>query len=644
MNPIPFRNPSANQSVKQYLDIYNGYPTGFLGPLGPLYNDTTERLVAQTQFTANKADMAAAAGANMASYVNTVEQQSTRIPTSVAETIAAIPGINAANEVNYGNTLVANMAASSASIVSVIAASVSAASNAALRFERSMGPTSTTTADAVAGGPHGPSDDLEAAAAEANAASLAAVKAGGSGPVAPTIIGAQNVLTPDQIAQNNAFLDIQNAKIANRAIGNSRTLYNTTVLAFTNALIKSNTVARSFEAITVIRQFMEIVALSVAKPLGIIDLNNLLVTQYSPSIPLSVGIAIVNYGLTAIIAFISSINTRTSAVTGIASLLTLLSGVSDDLNDKVIATAAIAERDKALMDSVNAVTIRRMKLPDTVNAMRSYADTAKESAIAAGAAAISAEDMRMFIKSVTEVAATIDVALGASAIESNSSTNAMLISAALETKNSINDILSVLNKVTSNSSGADAPSIISRASNSIQFIIKTSANLVSVSSKSSSDMSEIATAVANANVALSSIVLPTAPTDSMIALAALNASVAVTRLIGIAKHKSHCVSEATRKSAFTASFTATHPVSAAHIATATAAAFRRGAEMAAAESRLARLSAEAPVVPLKGYQAFQASNRVQMPVRPRSSSASRRAAIARGRAAHRALLVGSSNR
>jgi hypothetical protein len=82
-------------------------------------------------------------------------------------------------------------------------------------------------------------------------------------------------------------------------------------------------------------------------------------------------------------------------------------------------------------------------------------------------------------------------------------------------------------------------------------------------------------------------------------------------------------------------------LAAIHIAKATAAAERRGAQMHNAELRAARVSSAPPIPPAR---VIKQVNAVRVP--PRSSSALRRDALGRAAAAHRALLTGypGSNR
>jgi hypothetical protein len=587
------------------LDIINSYPNGLLAQLGPYYNDSQGLISAQLTYTANQADITSQQGAAYAQRNLEQENSGTLPPTSLDAVSAQSIYINGANRVNYDNqNLVTRLNAEYTNAYAIEKSCRDASYSAFLTTEATQ-----VRLDRIS--------------------TFSTVVQLGNTPIT---VNPMYMIFPSTISTMVASAVQTSNQDVKDASGNVQAYLTKTQTLLNNTIIKSTSVSANRTLVLAFNTLVKAVAEAVSFPLLEIAGKETLVTQYIPSITLTVAIQLVNKAQTFLTALLS--NTITNEVTSANSYANTLDSIarSNDLNmykqeklQNILKDAASARPRYATPTSnnpisaynfitqqtaaaaANASAVERLKNAILTDASGNI--VAPESAIvaiAAAAAAISPIAARTLALNADESAANARVVSNAIANLNTAYTNAttkepIILTTATESLSLITSILSTITKVTSNSSAHSAVAITRRASNTIQGILKMATETEQASLESATDSLSVLTLL---NTAYSLTPTITDITGIQNKLWAINAATA----------RAKEVAEKLKEKVYLLNRTAYNLVTPQRIAAQTASANAAGALNANYTSRLDRASKNVYTAPPPAYNGFKAGIRANIPV------------------------------
>jgi hypothetical protein len=465
------------------LDITNTYPTGLLAQLGPYYNDSQELIDAQIRLTANQADITSQKNSAYAIQNIELEKTGTLVPTSAISQSAANLYINQARQINYINQQ--------------IASSVNMQYTNAYAIEKSCRDASysaflTTEASQIR--------------LDRISTNNIVLQLGNS----PININPLNMVFPSTISTMVSNFKQESQNDVNDASGNVQAFITNTQYLLNNTAIKSSSVTANLYLVVAFNTFVKSIAQAILVPLLEISGKQSLVTQNIPSISLTSGISVANFGLAFLNVLISNINGNMVDVSGnilaISNLATTLDNIArnNDLNmyirdafqDNLINTISTMIRNKSPVISFTNGPISPYAIAS--QGVEAAAKAAADSARLAGSLIVSAAIDSSGVSAAAEraVVAAANAAAAISPIEAKrmalnanksaetarsvlnavinlntayNNTNileAVIKTTALESLNTINSMLTTVAKLTNNTS-ANATSTISRTASNI---------------------------------------------------------------------------------------------------------------------------------------------------------------------------------
>jgi hypothetical protein len=582
------------------LDITNSYPIGDLAQLGPYYNNSQGLIQSQITYTANQADIISQGDAAYALRNLELEKSGTLPPNSASAVSAASIYSNGANAVNYANQNLATLINTEYVNAYAIEKTCRDASYSAFL---------TTEASQIR---------LD------RISTLSTVMQLGNTPIT---INPLNMIYPSTISTIVDTMEQASQQGVSDASGNVQAFIHNTQILLDNAIVKSRSVTANRILVAAFNTLVRTVAEAALFPLLEISGKETLVTQYIPSITLTVATQIVNEAQTFLTALIT--NTITTQITAANSYADTLDSIarSNNINmykqeklqndlKRVGITTNLKSTYTALKDEIaaaaaNATAVETLKWAVLTDA--SGNTVAPESAIVAIAAAaavispIAARRLSLNADTSAENARTVSNAI----VDLNTAYTDTIIkqpiifTTASESLAIIASILSTINKVTTNSSAHSAVAITRRASNTIEGILKSALETEKRSLKSAED--------ANSVLILLNTAYSITPAITDIAgiqkkLWAVNAATA----------RAMDVAEKLRQNLLSLNKTAHNLVTGQKIAVQTASANKAGALNANYISRLDRNSRNVFTEPPVAYSGFNADIRVNsiVPIRP----------------------------
>ena len=591
------------------LDIANSYPNGLLAQLGPYYNDSQMLIKAQLTYTANQADISSQEAATYAQRNLELQNSGILPPTSAEGVSAASIYINGAIGVNYANQNLASRINTEYTVAYAIEKSCSDASYSAFL---------TTQATEVR---------LDKISTFSTVTQLGNT---------PITINPLYMIFPSTISTMVASAEQTAEQGVADASGNVQAYITKTQTLLNNIIIKSRSVCANRTLIVAFNRLVRVIAEAVSFPLLEIAGKEILVTQYVPSIILTVAIELVNKAQAFLNALIS--NTVTTQVAAANSYANTLDSIarSNDLNmyrkeklQNILKHAASSiprystptssnpfsaynivnqETDAAAANALAVTTLQMALLTDASGYI--VAGESAIVAIAAAAAAISPNAARTLALNADTSAANARAVSDAIANLNTAYTNAItqeeiILTIATESLSRIALILTTINKVTSNSSAHSAVAITRRASNTIQGILKTATETEKASSESAADALSVLTLLNTADNIRPAI---TDITGIQNKLWAINAATA----------RAKEVAEKIKDKVYLLNRTAHNLVTPDRISLQTASANTAGALNANYTSRLDRASRNVFSGPPQAYDGFKAAIRANtiVPIRP----------------------------
>lgn len=591
------------------LDIQNSYPIGLLAQLGPYYNDSQERITAQITYTANQLDITSQK--NAAYVIQNLElEKSGTLPPNSADAVSAqsIYG-NGANAVNYANQNLATLINTEYTNAYAIQKSCMDASYSAFL---------TTEATQVR------FDRIS---------TFSTVMQLGNTPIT---VNPMYMIFPSTISTMVASAVQTAQQGVSDASGNVQAYITKTQTLLNNTIIKSTSVSANRTLVLAFNTLVRVVAQAVLFPLLEIAGKETLVTQYVPSIILTVAIELVNKAQAFLTARIA--NNITTEVTSADSYATTLHTIakSNELNmyrqdrlQNILKQAASARpryttpttnspvsaynfiTQQTAAAAANAIAVETIKYAVLTDASGFIvAPNSAIVAIAAAAAAISPIAARTLALNAETSAANARSVSNAIANLNTAYTNAItkepiILTTATESLSILASILSTISKVTSNSSPHSAVAITIRASNTIQGILKSATETEQASLDSATDAASVLTLL-NTAYSITPSVSDAAGIQNK--LWAINAATA----------RAKEVAEKLKDKLYIFNTTAGNLVTPQKIAVQTASANTAGALNANHISRVNRVSRGLYIGPPPAYNGFKAGIRANtlVPIRP----------------------------
>jgi hypothetical protein len=564
------------------LDIAGSYPIGLLAALGPQYNDSQLLIQSQITYTANQADITTQIDAALGTTLLSIEKTGIVSPVSASTQEAATTYINAATGVNYYNqnlSDLANTAYHNANSVAKICNDVSYSSYLTQEaYQVYLNKVSTATTVISLGNTQPNINPIDIVSLSSMSTLVANVEG---------------------VAENQVTL----------ASNNIQAYLTNTGTILTSALTKSTTVSSNLKLVAAFNTLVRAVTKAVADPLSDISGKETLVTQYVPSFPLNNAINITRGAFNAVNAFITTLNAGLQTSPEIISTVSFAGTLASTLD----SAARPLDINMNLTDAVKNIMIK------TTSTMRAYGQ------------ALSVPDeyifspkyvSREYIQAANE-AKKLALDSDLSAVNARTVSNALI---ALKTAfqntvtpeesiyytavNSlflINNLLSNIEKVTSNSSAYAAVAITRRVSNTVLGDLNQIIEEEAKSIEAADDATAVTTALQIASTQ--------APTLSNSNLQTLKSYMWV---INAAKGKAEELSEKLKNYAFALNKNAHNLVTPSRVAVQTLNAHQRGITNINAISRLDRNSRNVPVDPPAPYSPFRADIRAKtfIPVRP----------------------------
>jgi hypothetical protein len=604
------------------FDIADSYPTGLLAQLGPYYNDSQELIDAQIRFIANQADITSQKNSAYAIQNIELEKTGTLAPTSAIAQSAASNYINQANYVNYINQQIAtNVNMQYTNAYAIEKSCRDAAYSAFLTTEASQVRLDRINTNAVV---------LQLANSPIN-------------------INPLNMIFPSTISTIVSNFKQESQNDINDASGNVQAFITNTQYLLNNTAIKSSSVTTNLYLVAAFNTFVKSIAQAIVVPLLEISGKQSLVTQNIPSISLTSGISVANFGLAFLNSLISNINGNTVDLSGnilaISNLATTLDNIAknNDLNmyirdavqNNLINTISTMVRNKSPVISFSNGPISPYAI--ATQGIEAAAKAAAASARAAGSLIVSAAIDLNGVSAAAEraVVAAANAAASISPIEAKtialnanksaetarSVSNAVINlntaynntnildpvikTTALESLNTIRYILTTVAKLTNNTSANATPNLSRTASNIILGIL----NKITETEKLSLEAAEEANSVLvliNKAYAINAIITDT--------LSIQNKLWAVNSATARAKE----ISEKIKDKVFLLNKTTHTSITSSKIAVQTAEANTLGTNLANSISRTNMVSRNIHPLPPPAYNGFKAAIRANtfVPIKP----------------------------
>jgi hypothetical protein len=564
------------------LDIAGSYPIGILSPLGPDYNDSQLLIQSQITYTANQADITTQIDAALGTTLLSIEKTGIVSPVSASTQEAATTYINAARGINYYNQNIsdlANTAYHNANSVAKICNDVSYSSYLTQEaYQVYLNKVSTATTVISLGNTQPNINPIDIVSLSSMSTLVANVEG---------------------VAENQVTL----------ASNNIQAYLTNTGTILTSALTKSSTVSSNLKLVAAFNTLVRAVTKAVADPLSDISGKETLVTQYVPSVPLNNAINITRGAFNAVNAFITTLNAGLQTSPEIVSTVSLAGTLASTLD-------SAARPLDITMDLTDAVKNRMLLTTSTMRAYgqalfvpdeyifspkyvsREYiqaANEAKKLALDYDLSAVNARTVSnalIALKTVFQNTVTPEESIYYTAV------NSLFL---------INNLLSNIGKVTSNSSAYAAVAITRRVSNTVLGDL----NKIIEEEKKSIEAADDATAVTTA-LQIASTQAPTLSNSNLQTLKSYMWA------INAAKGKAEEVTEKLKNYAFALNKNAHNLVTPNRLAVQTLNACQRGITSINAISRLDRNSRNVPVDPPAPYSPFRADIRAKtfIPVRP----------------------------
>lgn len=604
------------------LDITNTYPTGLLAQLGPYYDDSQELTNAQLRFTANQADITSQAHSVYALENIELKKTGTIIPTSANTQSAATLYINEANQVNYTNQRKATLINTEYTNAYAIEKSCRDASYSAFL---------TTEASQVR---------LDRISNNNVVSQLAN---------SPININPLYILNSSTISTQVSNFQQTSQTHLNDASGNVQAYITNTQYLLNNAIVKSLSVTSNLYLIVAFNTFVKSIAEAISFPLVLISGKELLVTQNVPSIPLTSAIALTKSSLTFLNNLISKINGNSlnisASITAISNLVSTLDNIArnrdlnmyirDAVQNNLLKTASTMIRNKSPIifpnnapDSVYNIITQDIDAAAKAAAFSarlagaliidaatdasglSIAAEAAVVAAATAAASISPIEARNMALNADTSAANARTVLNSiinlnSAYNNTTTLEPIILTVALDSLQDIRNMMSIVERVTSNASAHSGVAISRTASNTILGNLKQFTENEKAYLESAADAQSVLLLLNKAYSITPSI------TDVVLIK---NKHWAVNAASARAKE----VSEKLKNKTFLLNRTAHNLITPANIAVQTAEANIAGANIAHMASRIDRLSRNVYPLPPPAYEGFKADIRAKMitPIRP----------------------------
>lgn len=591
------------------LDTVNSYPTGLLAQLGPYYNDSQLLINAQVTYTGNQANISSEQDATYAIQNLELEKSGTLPSNSDKAVSAATIYINGANEVNYANQNIATLINTEYTNAYAIEKTCrDAAYSAYLTTEASQ-----IRLDRIS--------------------TLSTVIQLGNTPIT---INPLSMIFPSTISTMVASVKQTSQKGVADASGNVQAYITNTQTLLNNAIIKSSSVVANRNLIAAFNTLVKTVTQAISFPLSDIAGKETLVTQYIPSIILTIAIQLANNANAFLNALING--TITTEVTAVSSYADTLDSIarSKDINmyrqntiqNNLRKAASYIPRyatptsnnpfsayniatQKINASALNAAAVERLKIAVLTDASGYIVATSSAiAAISEVAAAISPiEATRLALnadKSAQNARAVSNAISNLNTAYANTTTKEpIILITALESISTIVSMLSTINKVTTNSSAHSAVAITRRASN----IILRNLNSISEIERNSLETTEDARSVLTLlNISYNIIPAITDIVEIQNKMWAINAATARARE----------VAEKLKNKTILLNNTAHNLVTPQKIAVQTASANRAGAFNINYISKLDRISRNVYLEPPTTYTGFKAGIRANtfIPIRP----------------------------
>jgi len=453
------------------LDVINSYPTGLLAQLGPYYNDSQILTNSQLTFTGNQADISTEQNAAYAIQNLELEKSGTLPPKSEQAVSAATIYGNAANGVNYANQNKATIVNTEYSNAYAIEKACRDASYSAFL---------TTEASQIR---------LD------RISTFSTVMQLGNTPIT---VNPLSMMFPSTISTMVSNVKQTSQQAVADASGNVQAYLTNTQTLLNNAIAKSTSVVANRTLIAAFNTLVKTVAQAISFPLSEIAGKETLVTQYVPSIILTIAIQLANNTIAFLNALING--TITTEITAVSSYADTLDSIarSRELNmymqntfqnnlrkaasfrpsyatptthDPFSAYNIVTQEISA--SAANAAAIERLKIAILTDASGSIVATSSAiaaiSAVAAAISPIEATRLALNAGKSAQTAREVSNAINSvnTAYINTISKELISFTTGLESISTIVSMVSTINKVTSNSSAHSAVAITRRASNII---------------------------------------------------------------------------------------------------------------------------------------------------------------------------------
>jgi len=591
------------------LDVINSYPTGLLAQLGPYYNDSQILINAQLTYTGNQADISTEQNAGYAIQNIELEKSGTLPPNSEQAVSAASIYTNAANGVNYENQNKATLVNTEYSNAHAIEKACRDASYSAFL---------TTEASQVR---------LDRISTFSTVVQLGNT---------PITINPLSMMFPSTISTMVSNVKQTSQQAVADASGNVQAYITNTQTLLNNAITKSNSVVANRNLVAAFNTLVKTLAQAISFPLLEIASKETLVTQYVPSIILTIAIQLANNTNTFLNTLING--TITTEVTAVSSYADTLDSIarSRELNmyrqntiqnnlrkaasstpryntptsNNPFSAYNIVTQDVRI-SAANAAAVERLKIAVLTDASGSIVATSSAiAAISAVAAAISpfeATTLALNASKSSQNARAVSNAINTlnTAYINTSIKEPIIRITALESISTIVSMISTINKVTSNSSAHSTLPITRRASNIILGIVSSITEIERNSLETTEDARSVLTLL---NFAYSIVPAISDTSEIQRKLWAINAATARARE----------VAEKINNKTILLNNTAHTLVTPQKIAVQTASANNAGALNINYISRLERNSRNVYAEPPQAYSGFKADIRAKTlnPVRP----------------------------
>jgi hypothetical protein len=372
------------------------------------------------------------------------------------------------------------------------------------------------------------------------------------------------------------------------------------------AIVRSSTVTTNLTVVSALDILVKAVIKNIADPLNTIAGKETLVTQYVPSVPLNNAIQVSNYAINMLKGCLSALSANTTSnsdiITNVASALTLANSLD-----------TIARENDNTMYLADATAKHMIKTASTMKGLGSIISIPNEYPY--NPYYVSKPSVNI-AKSATKIANAADI----SAVNARTVSNALIflkekfatnltpedtiLAAVSNSLKTLNEMMTAVNKVTSNTSAYVGVAVSIRSSNTVNGLLSQITIKEADSSSAAADAQSVLDLLRDA---LSKAVVTN-----------LGLTQRVAWLINAATGKAEEIAEKAKGRSLILSRTAHNAVTPQTIAVQTASANRAGALNNNSASRLDRNSRNAHVPPPTAYKSFNAEIRAKtfQPVRP----------------------------